>query len=305
MSAEVAIPEELRRLMAEIGPKWASNVPGHVKQMIEAFSAVLARCPKEGVTIRRNLPYGAHKRQVLDVYSPKRPENSPSRAPVVVFVHGGAFTDGEKDRSPEVYGNVCIWFARNGIVGINMEYRAAPEAQYPAGTQDVNLACQWIEKNTASLGVDMKKLFVFGHSAGAAHSAAYAYGAPGSEDGPKVAGSIVVSGRVRADNLPTNPNARKVEAYYGTDASLFEERSALHLAGKDSVPTFIAIAEYENPLLDVYCLELAHRLGIAKGRSPRFMQLWGHNHSSIIAHVNTAEDALGKALVEFVRKPES
>src|SRR5471030_1876914 len=228
MSAEIAIPEELRRLMAEVGPKWATNVPGHVKQMIEAYSAVLARCPKEGVSIRRDLPYGAHKRQVLDVYSPENPVD----APVVVFVHGGAFTDGEKDRSPEVYSNVLIWFARHGIVGINMEYRAAPEAQYPAGTEDVKLACQWIEENSACLAVDMKRLFVFGHSAGAAHSVAYAYGAPGSEGGPKVAGSIVVSGRVRADNLPTNPNARKVEAYYGTNASLFEERSALHLAGK-------------------------------------------------------------------------
>ena len=299
MSAEVAIPEELRRLMAEVGPKWATNVPGHVKQMIEAFSAVLARCPKEGVNVKRDLPYGAHKRQVLDVYAPANAKD----APVVVFVHGGAFTDGEKDRSPEVYGNVLIWFARHGIVGINMEYRAAPEAQYPAGTEDVKLACQWVEKNAAGLGVDIKRLFVFGHSAGAAHSAAYAYGAPGSKGGPKVAGSIVVSGRVRADNLATNPNARKVEAYYGTDASLFEERSALHLAGGDSVPTFIAIAEYENPLLDVYCLELAHRVGLAKGKSPRFMQLPGHNHSSIIAHINTAEDALGKALVEFVRNP--
>lgn len=299
MTREIAIPEDLRRLMAEVGPKWATNVPGHVKLMVEAFSAVLARCPKEGVAVRRELAYGIHKRQVLDVYSPERPEN----APVVVFVHGGAFTDGEKDRSPEVYGNVPMWFARHGIVGVNMEYRAAPEAQYPAGTEDVRGACQWVEKNAASLGVDMKRLFVFGHSAGAAHSAAYAYGAPGSEGGPKVAGSIVVSGRVRADNLPTNPNARKVEAYYGTDASVFEERSALHLAGKDSVPTFIAIAEYENPLLDVYCLELAHRLGLAKGKAPRFMQLWGHNHSSIIAHINTAEDELGKALVGFVTNP--
>jgi acetyl esterase/lipase len=299
MSKEIAVPDELRKLMAEVGPKWATNVPGHVKQMIEAYSAVLARCPKEGVSIRRDVPYGAHKRQVLDVYAPKNPKD----APVVVFVHGGAFTDGEKDRSPEVYGNVCIWFARHGIVGINMEYRAAPEAQYPAGTEDVKLACQWAGKNAASLGVDIRKLFVFGHSAGAAHSAAYAYGALGSEGGPKVAGSIVVSGRVRADNLPTNPNAKKVEAYYGTDASLFEERSALHLAGKDSVPTFIAIAEFENPMLDVYCLELAHKLGMAKGKSPRFMQLWGHNHSSIIAHLNTAEDALGKALVEFVTNP--
>ncbi|MEO8202308.1 MAG: alpha/beta hydrolase [Betaproteobacteria bacterium] len=299
MSAEIGIPEDLRRLMTEVGPKWATNVPGHVKQMVEAFSHVLARCPKDGVTVRRDVPYGTHARHVLDVYAPRDAKG----APVVVFVHGGAFTDGEKDRSPEVYGNVLMWFARHGIVGVNMEYRAAPEAQYPAGTEDVRAACQWVEKNATSLGVDMQRLFVFGHSAGAAHSAAYAYGAPGSEGGPKVAGSIVVSGRVRADNLPTNPNARKVEAYYGTDATLFEERSALHLAGKGSVPTFIAIAQYENPLLDVYCLELAHKLGLANGRAPRLMQLWGHNHTSIIAHINTAEDALGKALVEFVRNP--
>lgn len=296
MTAEIGIPEDLRRLMAEVGPKWATNVPGHVKLMVESFSAVLATCPKDGISMQREVPYGAHDRQVLDVYSPANPKG----APVVVFVHGGAFTDGEKDRSPEVYSNVSIWFARHGIVGINMEYRSAPSAPYPAGTEDVKLACQWVEKNAASLGVDMKRLFVFGHSAGAAHSAAYAYGAEGSEGGPRVAGSIVVSGRVRADNLATNPNARKVEAYYGTDSSLFKERSALHLAGKDSVPTFIAIAEYENPLLDVYCLELAHRLGTANGKAPRFMQLWGHNHTSIIAHLNTAEDVLGKALVEFV-----
>ena len=296
MTAEIGIPEDLRRLMAKVGPKWATNVPGHVKLMVESFSAVLAKCPKDGISVQREVPYGTHERQVLDVYSPANPKG----APVVVFVHGGAFTDGEKDRSPEVYSNVSIWFARHGIVGINMEYRSAPSAPYPAGTEDVKLACQWVEKNAASLGVDMKRLFVFGHSAGAAHSAAYAYGAEGAEGGPKVAGSIVVSGRVRADNLATNPNARKVEAYYGTDSSLFEERSALHLAGKDSVPTFIAIAEYENPLLDVYCLELAHRLGTASGKAPRFMQLWGHNHTSIIAHLNTAEDVLGKALVEFV-----
>jgi acetyl esterase/lipase len=299
VSKEIEVPDSLRQMMAEVGPKWATNVPGHVVQTIKAFSEVLARCPKDGVTVKRDVPYGQHKRHVLDIYSPENAKG----APVVVFMHGGAFTDGEKDRTAEVYGNVTMWFARHGIVGINMEYRAAPEAQYPGGTEDLRAACQWIEKNAASLGVDMKQLFVFGHSAGAAHTAAYAYGAPGSEGGPKVAGSIVISGRVRADNLPTNPNARKVEAYYGTDASLFEERSAIHLAGKDSVPTFIAIAEFENPMLDVYCLELAHKIGLAKGKAPRFMQLWGHNHSSIIAHINTAEDELGKALVEFVRNP--
>ncbi len=299
MTNEIEIPDSLRQMMAEVGPKWATNVPGHVLATIKAFSEVLARCPMDGVTIRRDVPYGIHNRHVLDIYSPAGVKS----APVVVFMHGGAFTDGEKDRTAEVYGNVCVWFARHGIVGVNMEYRAAPEAQYPAGTVDLRSACQWVEKNADSLGVDMKQLFVFGHSAGAAHTAAYAYGAEGSEGGPKVTGSIVISGRVRADNLPSNPNAKKVEAYYGTDNSTYEERSALHLAGKDSVPTFIAIAQYENPMLDVYCLELAHKLAAANGRAPRFMQLWGHNHSSIIAHINTAENEVGNALLEFVRNP--
>jgi len=43
---------------------------------------------------------------------------------------------------------------------------------------------------------------------------------------------------------------------------------------------------------------------VAKGKAPRFMQLWGHNHSSIIAHINTAENELGRALVDFVRNPK-
>lgn len=299
MSAEIAIPDEVYRLMAEVGPRWASNVPVHVRQMIDAFTPLLARCPKDGVETTRDIAYGEHARQVLDVYRPAGAKG----APVVLFVHGGAFVDGEKDRSPEVYGNVCNWFARHGIVGINVEFRLAPEFKYPSGTTDVGLAAKWTVANAASIGADPGKLFVFGHSAGAAHTASYAYGAPGSEGGPKVAGSIVVSGRVRADNLATNPNARKVEAYYGTDAALFEERSALHWT-KPEVPTFIAIAEFENPLLDIYCLELAHRHARLRGRAPRVLQLPGHNHTSIIAHVNTAENLLGNALLAFVREPK-
>lgn len=299
MSAEIAVPDEVRRLMAEIGPKWASNVPGHVRQMIDAFTPLLARCPQDAVQATRDIAYGAHPRQVLDVYRPAGAKG----APVVLFVHGGAFVDGEKDRSPEVYGNVCHWFARHGVVGINVEFRLAPDFPYPSGTVDVGLAAKWAADHAAEIGADASKLFVFGHSAGAAHTAAYAFGAPGSEGGPRVAGSIVVSGRVRADNLASNPNAKKVEAYYGTDASLFEARSALHWA-KAEVPTFIAIAEYENPLLDVYCLELAHKLAQLRSKAPRFLQLPGHNHTSIIAHVNTAENMLGNALLEFVRDPK-
>ena len=62
----------------------------------------------------------------------------------------------------------------------------------------------------------------------------------------------------------------------------------------------IAIAEFENPFLDVHCAELFYRLSAAAGRAPRFLRLEGHNHTSIIAHLNTAEDRLGREILAFM-----
>jgi hypothetical protein len=59
--------------------------------------------------------------------------------------------------------------------------------------------------------------------------------------------------------------------------------------GANAVPTFIAWAEFENPLIDVHCAELAFRLAQAKRRSPPLLWLRGHNHTSAIGHINTDE----------------
>jgi hypothetical protein len=79
-----------------------------------------------------------------------------------------------------------------------------------------------------------------------------------------------------------------------------EDGSGVNHVGPDSVPTLIAVAEYENPLLDVHCAELYARLSAAKKRSPAFVWLRGHNHASIVAHINTAEDRLGREILAFI-----
>ena len=123
-------------------------------------------------------------------------------------------------------------------------------------------------------------------SAATAHAGSYAYDPAFASAGKTpLAGMIVVSGRVRIDNLKENLNAKKVEQYYGTDASRFEGYSPVHHINRDSVATFVAWAEFENPLIDVYCAELAYRLAEAKRKSPPTMWLPGHNHSSAIAHL--------------------
>ena len=71
----------------------------------------------------------------------------------------------------------------------------------------------------------------------------------------------------------------------------------------NSVPTFVAWGEFENPLLDVHCAELVYRLATAKRRSPPTLWLRGHNHTSTIGHINTSEDELGRAMLDFIAAP--
>ena len=297
-----ALPEPLRDLMAEIGPRWATDIPAHVRLMIDQFSALVAKGPKQRVKVARSESYGTHERQRVDVFTPE----GSKRRPVVIFVHGGAFVDGDRNRSPEIYANVLYYFARHQFVGVNMEYRLAPEHRYPSGIEDVSAAVRWVRQNIDTFGGDPDRVFLIGHSAGAAHAAGYAYDVRHhSADGSGISGLVVVSGRVRADSTAANPNARKVEAYYGTDPATYDDRSPVSHVNASSVPTLIAFAEYENPLIDVYCLELAYRLAAAKGRSPTVLRLAHHNHTSTIAHLNSGYDVLGEKIVVFMNECET
>jgi acetyl esterase len=296
------IPDALRALMAEIGPRWGTNPAAHVKLMIDQFSEVLKRAPKDGVTVRSGIAYGPHPRQIIDLFSP---DDRHTKRAAVVFVHGGAFLDGHPNRTEEIYSNVLHYFAWNGIVGVNAGYRLAGDAKYPGATEDIASVIKWVQEHADDIDVDASKIFLMGHSAGAAHAGSYAYDKrlqPAS--GPGIAGFIVVSGRVRAETLPENPNAHKVAAYYETaDAAKLDDISPVSHVGADSVPTFVAWAEFENPLIDLHCAELVYRLAAAKRRSPPTFWLRGHNHTSTIGHINTAEDDLGRALLDFVANP--
>ena len=296
------IPDALRALMAEVGPRWGTNPAAHVKLIIERFSEVLKQAPKDGVKVRGGITYGPHPRQFFDLFTPD--EARIGRA-ALVFVHGGAFLDGHPNRTEQIYSNVLQYFARHGIVGINAGYRLAGDTKYPGATEDIASVIEWVRDHADELGVDASRIFLMGHSAGAAHAGSYAYDKrlqPSS--GPGIAGFIVVSGRVRAETLPENPNAHKVAAYYETtDAAKLDDVSPVSHVRADSVPTFVAWAEYENPLIDLHCTELVHRLAAAKRRSPPVFWLHGHNHTSAIGHFNTAEDDLGRALLEFVANP--
>jgi len=288
-------PAALRALLTEIGPQWATDIARHSQCIKDAYEPLLARAPKGGVAVLRDLAYGDHARQVLDIFRPTGAQT----APVAMFVHGGAFVRGAKRATDELYDNVLYWFARQGFVGVNVEYRLAPEAAYPCGADDLALAVEWVHGQIRRYGGDPARVLLIGHSAGGTHAASYVCDPGLGHLGRHIAALVLISARLRADQLPANPNATGVRAYFGDDPALYDARSPVSHAACCDLPVLIAAAEFENPLLDIYALEFAHRLANARGHAPQYVQMLGHNHMSIVAHFNSGEEILGRTILEF------
>ncbi|SUA89493.1 alpha/beta hydrolase [Pandoraea pulmonicola] len=296
-----ALPIEQRRLMLELGPRWNDDIIAHRKAVIECYTPVLAAAPRSP-HVERDVPYGEHARQVLDVFEPVAPSTDLREA--VLFVHGGAFVRGNKSVNGEIYDNVCHWFARQGMLAINVEYRLADEARWPGGAQDVARAIAWVHENASRLRIDTSRIFLIGHSAGGTHAAGCLFDPALTEASSLpaggVAGLVLISARLFADVDARNPNAGPVRAYFGGDESRYAQRSPLTHGACCAVPTMIAVAEYENRFLDDYGAAFFQTLLRARGAAPRFVQVRGHNHTSIVAHFNSGEEWLGREILAFM-----
>ncbi len=117
---------------------------------------------KAGIERHRDIPYAAHgKRGLLDVYTS---EVTPAAgAPVLLQVHGGAWTIGNKDQQGLP---LMQHLAAKGWVCVAINYRLAPRDPFPAQIIDVKAAIAWIRENIAEYGGDPSYIAITGGSAG-------------------------------------------------------------------------------------------------------------------------------------------
>ena len=105
--------------------------------------------------------YGTNKKwQVMDIY---RPKNTTGKLPVIVSIHGGGWTYGDKER----YQYYCMSLAQRGFAVVNFTYRVAPEFQFPAGIEDTGMVFQWLHDNKDCGWFDFDHIYAVGDSAGA------------------------------------------------------------------------------------------------------------------------------------------
>lgn len=106
---------------------------------------------------------GANPQQKLVVWGPKHRDPADAPLPVLLFVHGGSWANGD----PLDYGFIGRAFVPEGFIVVLVGYRLGEDGRFPAMLEDTARAVAWTHEEIASYGGDPDKIVIAGHSAGA------------------------------------------------------------------------------------------------------------------------------------------
>ncbi|MEU6347600.1 alpha/beta hydrolase [Streptomyces sp. NPDC046977] len=193
---------------------------------VAVAAAAEAVSPVPGVRVEERKITAADGRiQTVRIYSPTAASSSPR--PAALWFHGGAFAIG----APNAEEGHCLRLSAGlDMVVVAPDYRLAPENPYPAGFDDCHAALIWTAEHADELGIDVSRIALGGHSAGAALATSVAL-ATRERGGPAVA--FLYLGYPVLDDRQDTPSSRTV-----TDDRLWNRSGALdmwsaYLAGTD------------------------------------------------------------------------
>jgi len=276
---------EILRQIAELGSRMGPEIVGRTRQVFESEqSAIAAANPP----IATDLAYGEHERHRLDLYGPA---DRLSPLPVLLFIHGGGFVMGDKGSADNwANANVGRMAASAGMIGAVMNYRLAPDNQWPAGSEDIEAALAWLKDNVAAYGGDPERMIAVGTSAGAIHLAGYIKRHP--HDGA-ISGAVLLSALFGFTALEGRDGL-----YYGND-ELYQDRRPLDGVLETSLPLFIASAEFDPPRFQKEFADILPAILKKKGRLPKAVVLTGHTHYSMAMHLGTSDTRLSDEISDF------
>lgn len=111
------------------------------------------------VRARPNVPYAVRGGTLhMIVYSPAEP----GQYPAIVMIYGGAWRNG----APEDNAEFARHMASRGYVVCAIDYRHAPEFQFPVQLEDVQEALLFLQRHAAEYQIDATRLSLLGRSSG-------------------------------------------------------------------------------------------------------------------------------------------
>lgn len=219
----------------------------------------------------RDVSYGLHPRQRMDIYVPSGGGSGPK--PVVFFLYGGSWANGAK----ETYSFVGDALSARGFVTVIADYRLVPEVCFPVFIEDGAQALRFVRDNIARFGGDPETIHLIGHSAGAYNAMMLTL------DRRYLAAAGMRSGNIRSivglsgpyDFLPLDIEVTKNAFGSARDPA---QTQPINFARRDVPPVFLATGSADTTVLprNSERLALALRKAGARSVSLKIYQGLGH-----------------------------
>src|SRR5258708_7603175 len=119
--------------------------------------------PGNSTKIIRDVSYGPHAAQVLDMYLPR--DRSVSSTKIIFIIHGGGFNAGSKDELSAYIRPMQARLVDYAFFNITYRQATTNNTLFPAQENDVKAALEFIINNSANFNVS-KKVVLLGVSAG-------------------------------------------------------------------------------------------------------------------------------------------
>ncbi|MFB3903263.1 MAG: alpha/beta hydrolase [Acidobacteriota bacterium] len=257
-----------------------------------------------GVRTYRDLRYfsgpNAHPtKHLLDLYLPRQE----SGFPLLVFVHGGAWTRGDKAAYAGAYEYLGAAVAGQEVGVAVINYRLSPEVTHPEHVRDVARAVAWLYRNSGQYGWSPGRIYLVGHSAGA-HLAALLAVDPSYLQAvglkPEIIKGVVAISGVYDLTLGGVTAKMLYEPVFGSDPRILAQASPALQLSRKSPPFLVLYAQNDYPSLDVQARRFQRALKEA-GIQVQAAMIHGRDHVSIISGLARNGDPVRKMVLEFTR----
>jgi arylformamidase len=258
--------------------KYAPNL-----QQITKRYATNSELSRSRIGAPRRVAYGSEPIEQLDIYRSDRPN-----APVMVFIHGGAWRGGlAKD-----YAFPAEMFLRAGAHYVVPDFSWVQDTAaslLPIADQ-VRRAVAWTLRNAASFGGDPARVHVSGHSSGG-----HLGGVVAISD-PAVKGFVLISGMY--DLHPVSLSARS--SYVKFNEQTLQELSAMRHLNNIQAPVAVVYGTLETPEFQRQSREFAEALR-KLGKPVELVVADGYNHFEVMETLANPYQFAGRAALEQMK----
>jgi arylformamidase len=249
--------------------------------------AIQAEIRKDCEAVRQKMPprterYGRSDKQELDVFAPP----GATKAPVLVYLHGGAWLRGA--RQDTIYPALAV--TGRGAALVVPEFNNVSEVSLPTMVRQCREAVDWTVRNAESFGGDPDKVYLAGHSSGA-HLASCVL-----LDDPPVKGALVISGMYDLHAPMLSARSK----YVKITVEELDAASAMRHLGRIRCPVAVAWSVGDSPEFRRQARVFADALegmGRLAGRS----EVFSPNHFEEPRQLADADSSLSRVLYALMK----